>query len=336
MQTFKIVYLFENEKRYLIDYANIKQGLISDQKDFLGKKDVKKNLKDISRGIPFVLPIGLKCFNYNNVKEIFRIDTKKVFGDIFRINNFNYKPAWSFLEYGNFFCVGGKPKKKYDKLISFIIDHNNKLKDYIKKLQEKKMIVAAFQTRNIPHLGHEEIIKHLLKKSDHVVINPVIGPKKKGDTNYFFLKKIYNFLINKKYKNNVSYFPVIANMFYAGPREAMHHTFIRQNLGFDIFCVGRDHAGAEFAYNPNLSIKTALKYRKNFRINLIATNGAYYCKYCKKIVIKGSCKKSKIFCNLQNISGTDFRKKISKKKFFKFADKDIQTYMHGLKKNIFV
>ncbi len=42
MQTFKIVYLFENEKRYLIDYANIKQGLISDQKDFLGKKDVKK------------------------------------------------------------------------------------------------------------------------------------------------------------------------------------------------------------------------------------------------------------------------------------------------------
>ena len=127
MQTFKIVYLFENEKRYLIDYANIKQGLISDQKDFLGKKDVKKNLKDISRGIPFVLPIGLKCFNYNNVKEIFRIDTKKVFGDIFRINNFNYKPAWSFLEYGNFFCVGGKPKKKYDKLISFIIDHNNKL-----------------------------------------------------------------------------------------------------------------------------------------------------------------------------------------------------------------
>tara|TARA_B100001964_G_C13858071_1_gene433217 strand:- start:399 stop:605 length:207 start_codon:yes stop_codon:yes gene_type:complete len=66
------------------------------------------------------------------------------------------------------------------------------------------------------------------------------------------------------------------------------------------------------------------------------TNGAYYCKYCKEIVIKGWCKKNKVFCNLQNISGTDFRKKISKKKFFKFADKNIQTYIHKLGKNIFV
>ncbi len=91
--------------------------------------------------------------------------------------------------------------KKYDKLISFIIDHNNKLKDYIKKLQEKKMIVAAFQTRNIPHLGHEEIIKHLLKKSDHVVINPVIGPKKKGDINYPIIKTKLKRIFNTGNKN---------------------------------------------------------------------------------------------------------------------------------------
>ena len=86
--------------------------------------------------------------------------------------------------------------------------------------------MGAFQTRNIPHSGHEEIIKQLLNKSNHVIVNPVIGPKKIGDINYNFLKKIYNFLINKKYKNKVSYFPVIANMFYAGPREAMHHAII--------------------------------------------------------------------------------------------------------------
>ena len=42
MQTFKIIDLFENEKRYLIDYANIKQGLISQQKDFLGEKEINK------------------------------------------------------------------------------------------------------------------------------------------------------------------------------------------------------------------------------------------------------------------------------------------------------
>ena len=111
MQTFKIIDLFENEKRYLIDYANIKQGLISQQKDFLGEKEINKYFKNISIGFPLVLPLGLECFDYSNVKEIFKIDTKNVFNYIFRLKNFSYKPALRFLNHGNFFCVGAKPKK---------------------------------------------------------------------------------------------------------------------------------------------------------------------------------------------------------------------------------
>ena len=39
-------------------------------------------------------------------------------------------------------------------------------------------------------------------------------------------------------------------MFYAGPREAVHHTKIREKLGFEYFSIGRDHAGANNAYDP--------------------------------------------------------------------------------------
>ena len=126
MQTFKIIDLFENEKRYLIDYANIKQGLISQQKDFLGEKEINKYFKNISIGFPLVLPLGLECFDYSNVKEIFKIDTKNVFNYIFRLKNFSYKQALRFLDHGNFFCVGAKPKKKYNNLVKFINNHNNK------------------------------------------------------------------------------------------------------------------------------------------------------------------------------------------------------------------
>ena len=138
MQTFKIINLFENEKRYLIDYANIKQGLISHQKDFLGEKELKKYFKDISIGFPLVLPLGLECFDYSSVKEIFKIDKKNVFSNIFRLKNLKYKPALRFFNHGNLFCVGAKPKKKYYNLIKFIINHNNKLKNYIINLQKKK------------------------------------------------------------------------------------------------------------------------------------------------------------------------------------------------------
>ena len=74
-----------------------------------------------------------------------------------------------------------------------------------------------------------------MKFCDIVIVNPVIGPKKRGDVKPEVLKEIYNFLIKKYYDNNVIYRPVYANMHYAGPREAVHHALIRERLGFDYF-----------------------------------------------------------------------------------------------------
>ena len=51
-------------------------------------------------------------------------------------------------------------------------------------------------------------------------------------------------------------------MYYAGPNEALHHTILRQKIGFDIFSVGRDHAGAEGAYPPSLAVEKVLESAK--------------------------------------------------------------------------
>jgi sulfate adenylyltransferase len=41
--------------------------------------------------------------------------------------------------------------------------------------------VCAFQTRNVPHRGHEDMQKTVLRLVDGLMIQPVIGRKKKGD-----------------------------------------------------------------------------------------------------------------------------------------------------------
>ena len=73
----------------------------------------------------------------------------------------------------------------------------------IKKLKvlKKKYYISSFQTRNIPHYGHEKIIKSLMKKKGRVIINPLIGMKKKVTLKMKYYQKflkIYYQIMNIK------------------------------------------------------------------------------------------------------------------------------------------
>ena len=336
MSEIKKIDLIENDKKYLIDYANLVQGIIANQKEFLNKKQFNIFLKKPSLGLPLMLPLGLDCFNYDNVKEIFKIDKEDVYKKIFRTKTNFYHAVETFFKYGNIFCVGAKPKKKYKKIITSIIKINSNLIKKITNLNNKNKIIGAIQTRNIPHYGHEIIIKKLLKSCDIVFINPIIGPKKKGDVRPLVLNKVYKFLISKYYGQRVRYSPVIANMFYAGPREAIHHSLIRQQIGFSRFIVGRDHAGSNNVYKPLDAINLVDSYKSKIKIKVIRHQGSYYCTKCTKVIIKGECKHHHENYNyLKSISGTEFRSCLKKKILFKFARPELQKYIYSLKGNLF-
>lgn len=83
--------------------------------------------------------------------------------------------------------------------------------------------------------------------------------------------------------NCVFLMPVVANMFYAGPREACHHANIREKVGFDYFLVGRVHAGANDYYKTNHAPELIKKLKKS-KINIISHYGSYY-DTKKKIVL---------------------------------------------------
>ncbi len=319
------------QTRYLIDYANLKQGLIKHQNDFLSKDSIKSFLKKRYLGCPLVLPLGIKFFNYPNLKNSFKISKREARKYIFKCKSNNYIGMKIFFKYGDKFYNGAKLKKKYRKDLNLIIKENKKLISTIKKIKIKKK-VSSFQTRNIPHFGHEKIIQKLISKNKILIINPLIGMKKKGDCKNDVLKKIFQFLIQTKfYKSKVLYGPVICNMNYAGPREAFHHSYVREKLGFNEFAIGRDHAGAEDNYGPTEAAKYIDKYKKYLKIKIVSHQGAYYCRKCLKIVIKGDCKHNK----LDNISGSEFRKYIIHKKKFALANDELQKHIYKIKKNLF-
>ena len=122
-------------------------------------------------------------------------------------------------------------------------------------------------------------------------------------------------------------------MFYSGPREAIHHSILRKNLGFDQFLVGRDHAGAENVYKPNLAYQTVKKVSKKLGIKVLAYKGSYFCKTCNRIVEKGAVNTKKK-CKYENISGKTFRKYIKNKNTLHLLI-DLQNYIFKFK-NIFL
>lgn len=311
--------------KYLIDYINLKEGIIKNQKKFVDKKEFNLFIKNEYLGLPVALPIKNRCFEKSKLN--FSISKKVIKEKLFKVKK-NYKPLNNFLSLGNIFSISENPKKKFKKSLNIIKKINNETKAKIKFFKKKNKIIGAFQTRNIPHFGHQKILELMLKKCDYVFINPLLGPKKIGDINSELLSRVYKYFVSNKYCNKVIYAPICANMFYAGPREAVHHALLREQLGFDYFIVGRDHAGAENVYKPDQAINLIRKYKKRFKIKIIAHKGAFFCDKCKKTVISGDCNHKKYY---RDISGNEFRKCIKAKKIYKYADINLQKYIHKLK-----
>ena len=331
MQKTKFIDHLVNQNKYLIDYANLKHSLFPFQKSFLNQKKVINFFKKKYYGIPILFPSNLRIFDYSNSRK-YKIAKNILLKKIYLTNKTSYKPYISYIKFGNEFVDFVKPKKKYLKLINKIIYFNRNSISQISKLKKKYKRVCAFQTRNIPHCGHEKILNYLLSKYDHVVVNPIIGPKKKGDIKFSVLEKIYKFILKKKYENKVSYIPFIANMFYAGPQEAIHHANLRYSLGFNNFVVGRDHAGSENLYKPNQALKYVNKLNGRLKINIEKILGSYFCEKCNDVVIKKKCQHT----SLTDISGTQFRKCLKDKKYFQYADFATQKFIFNLKEKIFV
>lgn len=107
--------------------------------------------------------------------------------------------------------------------------------------------VVGFHSRNPAHRGHEYIQLQALERTgaDGIYINPVIGPKKKGDFLAGPIMLSYQTLLEFGYypKGKVILGSFFTYSRYAGPREAVFTALCRKNMGCSHFIIGRDHTG---------------------------------------------------------------------------------------------
>ena len=164
--------------------------------------------------------------------------------------------------------------------------------------------VTGFQTRNIPHIGHEKVHRRALEITKGLLLTPVLGIKNRGDFRNEIIMNAYNTYV-KVLEENAALKFLFLNMRYLGPREAVFHAIVRKNLGCTHFVVGRDHAGVAGMYKPYEAYEVAKSL--NLGIEIIGVKEVGFCEECGEAREVEECPHPK-----KKISGTYIREKLRK------------------------
>ena len=316
-----------------IDLEDIAYGAFSPLEGFLTQDDYIHVLEDmrLSDDTPWTIPIildvdpeeiaGVKegddiALYYQGVplaimrvEEIYGWDKRLHAERVFKTRDPGHPGVRKTMERKEL-LVGGK--------IDLLNEAPNKHKDITLWPKETRLLfqlrgwkkIAAFQTRNVPHLGHEFVQKAALTFTDGLLIHPILGWKKPGDYRDDVIIAAYKILVKYYYPKDVVVLAGLRmNMNYAGPREAVHHAIVRKNFGATHFIVGRDHAGVGNYYGPYEAWEIFDEF-PDLGITPLFIREAFYCKKCGGMATEKTCPHGPE--DRIRISGTKLREMIRK------------------------
>ena len=152
--------------------------------------------------------------------------------------------------------------------------------------------VVAHQSRNVPHSGHEWLMKGawLAAQADGILVSAVIGEKKPGDYIDEAIVLAHQRLRDAGFfRQDVHHTSILLwDMRYAGPREAVFHALVRKNLGCTHHMFGRDHAGVGRYYDTYAAHKI-FDELPDLGIKSVLTLEWWYCPVCAGVAYEGLC-----------------------------------------------
>ncbi len=293
----------------IIDIENIAHGVFSPLEGFLYHNDFLNVLKEgrLSNDIPWTIPIVLdydgegihagdniaienngRIYALMEVEEIYEFDKENYAKQVFKTTDKEHPGVRKVFSMKDS-LLGGK--------IELLQELDNPYLDYTLKPMETRILfremgwrtIVGFQTRNIPHIGHEYVQKTALTFVDGLFINPLIGKKKPGDFKDETILKTYNVLVENYYLRERAVLAILrTEMRYAGPREAVFHAIIRKNFGCTHFIVGRDHAGVSNYYGP-FEAQDIFDEFPDIGIIPLFFKSFFYCKRCGSVANEKTC-----------------------------------------------
>ena len=231
---------------------------------------------------------------------------------IFGTNDCNHPGVNKFKKLGNYLVSGSI---EVSQLSTFPMDHPDtfrtasQLREIVTDLGWLKIV--AFQTRNPMHRAHEEVCRIACERinADGLIIHMLLGKLKEGDIPAKTRDECIRTMV-------ASYFhdlPVLISgygfdMLYAGPREALLHAIVRQNLGATHLIIGRDHAGIGNFYGEFEAQEIFDEWHdvSELQIQIFKADHAAYSKKLEKVVMLNEVDNHKAV-DFVTLSGTKLR-----------------------------
>ncbi len=295
------------------DIRNIAHGVYSPCEGFVGAEDLEAILttSHLSSGVPWTIPIicdvpepgpyelGTTVAIYTEaccgplallyLEESYRWDKHRAAQVVFGTTDDSHPGVARMMTRGDYLLAGP---------IDLIDDDRgpfaalNLLPPGTRALFAERgwETICAFQTRNVPHAGHEDLQKTVLGLVDGLLIQPVIGRKKPGDFTDEAILAAYQALIESYFPADRVVLSVLpTDMHYAGPNEAIHHAIIRKNFGCTHIIIGRDHAGVGSYYGPEDAIARFADF-PDLGIAPITIRGDFwFCRRCNRVASDRTC-----------------------------------------------
>jgi sulfate adenylyltransferase len=282
----------------LVDMENIARGAYSPIEGFLGERDTKSVLAKgrLADDTPWTIPIVLDVDAATAKGLDGEVAITDEAGDVYAVLTVEEKFGYDKAEFAG--KVYGTTDEKHPGVARTMAMKDTLVGGPIRMLKllpsefeayklwpkETRVLfktkgwetVCAFQTRNVPHRGHEDLQKTVLRLVDGLMIQPVIGKKKAGDFKDHLIIGAYEKLIDVYFNREHVVLTILPlEMRYAGPKEAVMHAIMRKNYGCTHIIIGRDHAGVGKYYHPEAAINIFKDY-PDIGIEPISIRGDFF------------------------------------------------------------
>jgi len=319
------------DKTVALDVEKIALGAFSPVEGFMGEEEYNSVLykESLSNGLPWTIPLILapnhlkkpvvedlkendepvlvyngKMIAILHLEEKYSLDKKELAKQVYGTIDPAHPDVKKIDQMGGFLLSG-----KIDLLERLATQDELTPQESRRIFEEKRWeTVAAFQTRNPPHVAHEYVQRCALELVEGLFIHPVVGELKEDDFPPEAVMESYTYLIDNYYpKDRVLLSPLSIAMRYAGPKAAVFLAIIRKNYGCTHFIVGRDMAGVGKYYEP-YGAHTLLR-KLDLGIEPMLFRESYHCRICKSMASEKTCRHA--ITDQLRVSMTQLRKMIS-------------------------